>query len=84
MSHSQTIGNASLSPTRDLLNGESSSGDRVRNQGEVVINNGQFLNNRTLYDSGAVIANTGSLVTVNGGIFEGNHSAVHGGVILLG
>nr|WP_241865575.1 Cna B-type domain-containing protein [Enterococcus faecalis] len=85
LSHSQTIGNASLSPTRDLLNGESSSaGIGVRNQGEVVINNGQFLNNRTLYDSGAVIANTGSLVTVNGGIFEGNHSAVHGGVIFTG
>jgi len=85
LSHSQTIGNVSLSPTRDLLNGESSSaGIGVRNQGEVVINNGQFLNNRTLYDSGAVIANTGSLVTVNGGIFEGNHSAVHGGVIFTG
>ncbi|WP_148793540.1 hypothetical protein, partial [Enterococcus faecium] len=43
LSHSQTIGNASLSPTRDLLNGESSSaGIGVRNQGEVVINNGQF------------------------------------------
>ena len=85
LSHSETIGNVSLSPTRDLLNGESSSaGIGVRNQGKVVINNGQFFNNRTLFDSGAVIANTGSLVTINKGVFDRNHAAIYGGVVYTG